>query len=138
MFNKIVAFFRSKPLQTYVNVLIVIIGLLADIISLALFFGVIHTHKDAEAHISLASIYRKQGQTAVYKKQIEITRPLIANSDAYNRACFASIAGEVEEAVELLKEAIAIAPADRQMAQNDPDFEFIRDDPRFQAVVGAA
>ena len=43
MFHKIIVFFKSKPLQTYVNGLLVVIGLFADIISLALFFGAIHT-----------------------------------------------------------------------------------------------
>ena len=43
MFNRIIAFFKDKPLQTYVNGLLVSIGLLADIISLFLFFSAINT-----------------------------------------------------------------------------------------------
>jgi hypothetical protein len=36
----------------------------------------------------------------------------------------------------LLEQAIAQAPHYRLWARRDPDFDFIRDDARFQALVG--
>ena len=91
--------------------------------------------KNAVPHLSLASIYRKVGDVAAYKQQVEVGRLLIANEDVYNRACFASILGDVDEAIRLLEEHLATVPSMREWARRDLDFEFIRDDPRFQALV---
>jgi len=41
----------------------------------------------------------------------------------------------VVEALALLEQAIVKNPHFQKMAQTDPDFDFIRDDPRFQALV---
>ncbi|MBX3055267.1 MAG: tetratricopeptide repeat protein [Anaerolineae bacterium] len=90
----------------------------------------------AVTHGSLAGCYRQMGQEENAQKHIEIARGLMANESAYNRACFAAICGDVAEAVDLLAQAVAQAPGDRDLAQKDPDFAAIRDDPRFQAVVG--
>lgn len=57
MFNKIIAFLKNKPLQTYVNGLIVGIGLLADIISLALFFSALHTPVEGSNFYTNSSEY---------------------------------------------------------------------------------
>ncbi|MFZ2421332.1 MAG: hypothetical protein WA029_09310, partial [Anaerolineae bacterium] len=83
-----------------------------------------------------AGAYRQAGDEAAYRRQVEVARPLVANLNAYNRACFAAICDEVEEALALLAQAITEAPGDRTLAQRDPDFAFIRHDPRFRALVG--
>ncbi|MCZ7667845.1 MAG: tetratricopeptide repeat protein [Chloroflexi bacterium] len=90
---------------------------------------------DALPQMSLAGIYRKLGQEEAYEKQVTIARELIANEGEYNRACFEAICGNVTEAIALLEQAIAKVPNDRKLAQTDSDFDFIRDDPRFQALV---
>ncbi len=91
---------------------------------------------DAAVHASLAACYRKVGNIKEYQTQLETARELIADESTYNRAIFAAISGEVEESLVLLAEAIAEAPGQRALAKSDPDFDFIRDDPRFQALVG--
>ncbi len=60
----------------------------------------------------------------------------MAKKDEYSRACFESICGNVEQALALLKVAIEIKPSRRDLARRDPDFDFIREDPRFKALVG--
>ena len=55
--------------------------------------------------------------------------------DKYDEACFEAVAGNVEEALALLQEAMEITPGYRDLARRDPDFAFIREDPRFQALV---
>ncbi len=65
-----------------------------------------------------------------------MTRPLMEKENEYNRACFASIFGEVDQALALLKIAIEKKPSQRELARRDPDFEWIREDPRFQELVG--
>ena len=52
------------------------------------------------------------------------------------RACFAAICEDVEGVVRLLQSAITTSPVARQMAKSDTDFDLIRHDPRFQALLG--
>jgi hypothetical protein len=54
---------------------------------------------------------------------------------AYNTACCASLAGDRETAFEFLRRAIAGWPGFREQAERDTDFDPIRDDPEFEAVI---
>jgi tetratricopeptide (TPR) repeat protein len=85
---------------------------------------------------SLAGILRKLGREAEAAEQIKIARELMVRENEYNRACLESICGNVEEALALLKVALEKKQASLEWAQRDPDFDFIRDDPRFKALVG--
>ena len=54
----------------------------------------------------------------------------------YNLACFYVRAGEIEKALECLQKRIELGGAlPRRWVENDPDFDAIRDDPRFQELV---
>jgi tetratricopeptide (TPR) repeat protein len=86
---------------------------------------------------SLAGILRKLGREEEAQAQIQIARPLMAKENEYNRACFESICGNVEEALRMLKIAIEIKPSRRELARRDPDFDWIREDARFKALVEA-
>jgi tetratricopeptide (TPR) repeat protein len=92
--------------------------------------------KYAMAHSSLAGCYRKLGRESEAAEQIKIARELMAKENEYNRACFESICGNADAALALLKVAIEIQPRDRELARRDPDFDFIRADARFIALVG--
>jgi hypothetical protein len=50
---------------------------------------------------------------------------------SYNVACCESLAGRPHDAVEHLRQAIAIWDGCREMARNDADFDAIRDEPAF-------
>jgi hypothetical protein len=54
----------------------------------------------------------------------------------YNVACCEVRAGRTADALEHLGQAIEMWDGCREMAQNDADFDAIRDEPRFQALVG--
>ena len=54
----------------------------------------------------------------------------------YPRGCLFSVWNKPDEAIEDLRRAIALDPEKRDAARTDPDFENIRDDPRFRELVG--
>jgi tetratricopeptide (TPR) repeat protein len=53
----------------------------------------------------------------------------------YNTACAYALMGQVEEACAWLEKAIALDGEHRQMARDDADFDGIREDERFKALV---
>ncbi len=53
----------------------------------------------------------------------------------YNKACAYALQGNIEQVVENLQAAINLNPKYREMAKTDSDFDSIRDDARFQALI---
>jgi hypothetical protein len=53
----------------------------------------------------------------------------------YNLACFESLTGEHEAALDHLEKGLAIDPKMREWAKNDEDFDVLRGDPRFESAV---
>jgi quercetin dioxygenase-like cupin family protein len=53
----------------------------------------------------------------------------------YNLACCESLAGRTKDAIEHLKLAIDASERSRSFARGDSDFDPIRDEPAFQAIV---
>jgi hypothetical protein len=57
-------------------------------------------------------------------------------SNYFNTACCESLAGQVAEAIEHLRQAIDMWDGCREMAKHEPDFCTIRDEAAFQALLG--
>ena len=53
----------------------------------------------------------------------------------YDLACFESLAGDTEEALAHVARSLELDPQLRPGAAADSDFEALRQDPRFQALV---
>ena len=54
----------------------------------------------------------------------------------YNKACSYAIQGNIEQSLENLQKAINLNPDEyRKMAKTDSDFDAIREDERFQALI---
>jgi len=87
------------------------------------------------AYISLARMYRKLGRNAESTEACKKARDLIKKESEYNRACFEAVCGSAERAIDLLRSALEKNQITPEMARQDPDFEFIRDDPGFQALL---
>src|SRR3954469_24560441 len=54
----------------------------------------------------------------------------------YNLACAEALAGRPDAAIEHLRQAIEVAEICREYATGDTDFDVIRDEPGFQALIG--
>lgn len=54
----------------------------------------------------------------------------------FNLACAESLLGQADEAIDHLRQSIAIDESFRKFAQTDSDFDPIRDDSRFKELVG--
>ena len=92
--------------------------------------------EDGSYHSSLVRVLRKLGREQEAQAESEIARKLIDKESEYNRACFEAICGNADEALHLLKVALEKKEIDLGWARLDPDFETIRDDPRFRQLVG--
>jgi tetratricopeptide (TPR) repeat protein len=87
------------------------------------------------AHATLAGYYLKLGFTSESEKHMAIARRTMQNEKEYNQACFEAICGNVDKAIELLKVALKQNQTSLDWVRRDPDFENIRGDERFQALV---
>ena len=86
---------------------------------------------------SLAGLYKRKGEEAEHKRVVELARklPQQENEDEYQQACFEALCGNVDEALRLLKIALENRLKTPEFANNDSDFDFLKDDKRFQDLV---
>jgi tetratricopeptide (TPR) repeat protein len=88
------------------------------------------------AHATLGGYYRKKGKDQLAQEYIEKARSLLdADENEYNRACMEAICGNSDRALELLEIALKNKQTYVNWARRDPDFDFIRSDPRFHAML---
>lgn len=87
------------------------------------------------AHISLAASYKKLSQNEKFDEEIGIINKLISKESEYNHACFEAIRGDVDEALKYLKTALENGYEHIEWVRKDPDLEFIRENPRFKALL---
>ncbi len=83
---------------------------------------------------ALDKLGRFEEAIASYDQALEIKPDY--TSAFYNKACCYALQGNVEQAIENLQQAIKLSPEKyREMAKNDSDFNKIREDVRFQALI---
>lgn len=70
-------------------------------------------------------------ETQVKAAKFEESR-ILAN---YNIACIHSLNKEADKALEYLKKAVDLGFDDYEFMTNDPDFDFIRQDPRYVSIA---
>jgi ParB family chromosome partitioning protein len=88
--------------------------------------------KNIYLHCALASSYRRQGLEDEARFHIDLAASEMAEESPYNRACFESIYGNTDLALELLEKAIEEDDSvTLEKIEKDPDFDFIRQDERF-------
>jgi len=87
------------------------------------------------AHATLAGYYKKLGYKEDYEYHMAIAQRTIQDEKEFNQACFEAIFGNVEKAIELLKIALKQEQTTPDWVSRDPDFDNIRSDKRFQALL---
>jgi tetratricopeptide (TPR) repeat protein len=85
---------------------------------------------------SLAAIYKKKNDLVESKKYLDEAFAIVKEDDYYNLACLHSVSENKDKAFEYLKMALVKNISSRVIAKTDPDFDWIRDDPRFAEIVG--
>jgi tetratricopeptide (TPR) repeat protein len=86
----------------------------------------------------LAACARRVGDEETWKAAIEQARRLLDTGDLYSAACLASVGGEIDRALALLRQALKEHPDLANWAAKDPDLHWIRDDSRFRQIVDSA
>jgi hypothetical protein len=69
------------------------------------------------------------------KRQVEIARGIVEKESVYIRACFAAICGDTESTLALLRRALECKDVTIEWAMMDPDFDWVREDPRFAKLL---
>lgn len=92
---------------------------------------------DYEAHAALAKLYRGMGRHREAEEALALANTLAqADHAEYGQACVAVMNGEVDRALALLQVALEKGLVQPGWVRIDPEFAFIQDDPRFQALIG--
>ena len=83
--------------------------------------------------IALDNLGQYEAAIAAYDQALKIKPD--DSSPVYNKACCYGLQEDVENAIDCLQKAIALDPKYREMAKTDTDFDPIRHDERFRALV---
>src|SRR6266513_902786 len=92
---------------------------------------------DARAYVLGAGAFARLGETQRAKEWAERAMSIAPDDDAilYNAGCALAVVGEEELALDALQRAIGAGLAGGDWIPQDPDWEPLRDHPRFQTLV---
>ena len=92
---------------------------------------------DARAYVLGAGAFARLGETKCAKEWAERAMSLAPDDDAilYNAGCALAVVGEEDRALNALQRAIGAGLAGGDWISQDPDWEWLRNHPRFQALV---
>jgi tetratricopeptide (TPR) repeat protein/NAD-dependent SIR2 family protein deacetylase len=88
--------------------------------------------------IILAALHKNLNHEAEASAYAEKAREVAKPGEWYDLACLESVCGDTDAAIENLRRAAEQPGFNPEWARVDPDFEWIRDDPRFKEIVGEA
>jgi len=83
---------------------------------------------------ALSALGQKEAAIASHDKALEL-KPDYANAH-YNKACCHALQDNPDTAIASLQRAIELDASCREMAKTDTDFDGIRDNEQFQALIG--
>lgn len=92
---------------------------------------------DYEAQAALAKLYRDVGRHQEADEKLALANDLaLADHAEYGQACVAAVSGDGDRALALLAVALAKRLVQPGWVRIDPEFAFMQDNPRFQALIG--
>jgi tetratricopeptide (TPR) repeat protein len=91
--------------------------------------------EDFNSYLAISSINKQLGKN-ISVDHIEKARQFMPEDDWYNRACLESVGNNFDLAFEHLRKAVQRDGFNPAWAWEDPDLEWIRNDPRFVEIVG--
>ena len=91
--------------------------------------------EEFDPHLALASINKQLGKK-VSPEHLVKARELIPLDDFYNLACLESVCANFDQSFENLAKAAHRERFNPRWAWQDPDLQWIRNDPRFEKIVG--
>ncbi len=91
---------------------------------------------DYEARGALALVYRESGNPLAAENHYKAALDMAMQDNEYGQACFYAVSGNVEKALDLLEVSRAKGQDQPGWIRIDPEFAFIQDEPRFQALIG--
>ena len=91
--------------------------------------------EDFSPYLGIASITKTLGESIPYEL-VERAHRFLPEGDFYNKACLESVCDNTDVAFEHLRKATQQKKFNPSWAWEDPDLEWIRNDPRFLEIVG--
>ncbi|MDL1920739.1 hypothetical protein FBQ83_15660, partial [Chloroflexi bacterium CFX5] len=91
--------------------------------------------EDFNSYLGIASIKKTMRET-IESDLVMRAREYIPPDDFYNRACLESVCDHFDLAFEYLEKAAQKERFNPKWAWEDPDLQWIRNDPRFTEIVG--
>jgi len=86
---------------------------------------------------AIAGCYKRLGKETEYIKQVDIVQQAkpATYEDEYLQAGIEALCGNTEKAIPLLNAALEKNLRSKESVRNDPDFDFISNDPAFVALI---
>ncbi len=93
--------------------------------------------KNVDIYLALAWCYKRSDQLKKAIESLEEALTVDANAAIlhYNLACYWSLAKNKRKAIQFLSQALSLDENYRHLIDSEPDFDPIRDDPRFRALT---
>jgi len=91
--------------------------------------------EDYEARAALAKVYRMTGNQTSADHHYNLALAAATQDNEYGQACFYAVSGETEKALSLLEIGVAKGQVQPGWVRIDPEFAFIQQEPRFQALL---
>jgi tetratricopeptide (TPR) repeat protein len=85
---------------------------------------------------SLLGCYRLLGKDDLAEERRKVAQPIVEKGIEYSKAVFESVCGNTSKAIKLLASALEKRQVGLNAVRHDPNFDFIRADPRFEKVTG--
>ncbi len=93
--------------------------------------------RNIQARIALIACYRLLGQAPLASEQMQWVQPVLEDGNEFDQAAFASVCGNVSQAVKWLAFALEKHQVDVNKIRHDPNLDFIRTDPGFVQLLAS-